>query len=99
MKRGFTLPELLLAIVAIVVLVLVVFGIYSLSANWRAKNLGGTVTKTLPAGKKLVSVTWKSDDIWVLVRDSKDGEKPETLEFIEYSGIGVLSGKVVIEEK
>jgi hypothetical protein len=65
----------------------------------RAKNLGGSTTVTLPAGKKLVCVTWKEANLWYLTRDMRPDEKAETYEFKESSDYGVLQGAVTIKEQ
>lgn len=67
--------------------------------NQRAKKWGGTATVTLPAGQKLVNVTWKTDQIWYLTRPMKEGEKPETLTFQEESSFGLIEGKVIFQEQ
>jgi len=64
----------------------------------RAKNWGGTATIDLPAGKKLVTVTWKGDEIWFLTRDMRAGDRAETYEFSENSSWGFMEGTVVIKE-
>jgi hypothetical protein len=62
--------------------------------NQRAKEFGGTATVNLPTGTKLVTATWKGEDLWYLYRDAKPGEKPEKLTFKEDSSFGVLEGTV-----
>ena len=41
--------------------------------NIRAKQFGGSQTINLPASQKLLNVTWKDGDLWVLFRPMKDG--------------------------
>jgi len=64
----------------------------------RAKSWGGTATIDLPPGQKLVTVTWKGDEIWFLTRDMYEGERPEAYDFEESSSFGILEGKVVFQE-
>lgn len=66
--------------------------------NIRAKTLGGTAIETLAPNTKLVNVTWKDDELWILTRPSRPGENPETYKFIEKSRFGIIEGKVVIRE-
>lgn len=66
--------------------------------NTRARAFGGTATIDIPAGKKVVNATFKDHDLWVLERNAKPGEKPETLTFKEYSSFGILQGTVIIVE-
>ena len=64
----------------------------------RARSFGGTATTNLPAGEKLVTVTWKETDLWLLTRPMKDTEQPETYHFREDSTWDVMEGTVVIKE-
>lgn len=82
-------------VVLVLVIILMVCGC---TENRRAKSWGGTATENLEPGKKLVMVTWKDSNIWMLTRPMKPGEIPETYEFIEKSSLGVLSGKIIIKE-
>lgn len=66
--------------------------------NDLARNFGGTQTINCPKGKKVVNVTWKEADIWILYRDMKENEKPETLQFSEKSCFGQLEGTVILVE-
>lgn len=64
----------------------------------RARGLGGTSRIELAGGAKLVNVTWKQADLWILTRRMREGEKAETYWFQESSTWGLLEGKVVIVE-
>jgi hypothetical protein len=66
--------------------------------NSRAKSYGGTANMELPRGKKLVVVTWKDDDLWVLTRPMHANEKAETYRFQEESSWGIWEGTYVIKE-
>lgn len=67
-------------------------------SNYAAKKLGGTSSEELPPNKKLVNVTWKDTHLWILTRDMKPNEVPETYEFKETSTFGIVEGTVVIKE-
>ncbi len=67
--------------------------------NERAKMWGGTAEVSLPPGRKLVNVTFKETNIWLLTRAAHKDEKPETFEFIEKSNAGLLEGKIIIREQ
>jgi hypothetical protein len=69
----------------------------SCSANERAKNWGGTATKELPPGMKLIGVTWKEESLWYTIRPMRPGEAPETYEFVE-DAAWAKDGKVIIKE-
>ena len=66
--------------------------------NVIAKQYGGSQTVLLPAGQKLLNVTWKDADLWVLFRPMKEGETPEKYFFHEKSTFGVLEGTVTLVE-
>jgi hypothetical protein len=75
------------------------FGAASCTEQGRAKNWGGTMTETLPAGQKLINATWKGEDLWLLTRPARAGESPETYTFKGHGSIGILNGTVIIVEK
>lgn len=64
----------------------------------RARNYGGTATEILPVGKKLITLTWKEDHLWYLVRERRADEKPEVYDFKESSSFGLVQGTVHILE-
>ena len=65
----------------------------------RAKNFGGKTEVSIPADKKLIIATWKEANLWLLVRDRKEGEVPETYTFSESSSWGVWQGTITIRER
>lgn len=67
--------------------------------NVRAKKWGGTMAKTLLAGQKVVTVTWKDGNLWVLTRPMHTNEVPETFTFKEDATLGILNGTVIIKEQ
>lgn len=71
--------------------------LFSCTDNQRARSFGGVETVELKAGERLVNVTWKQDDLWVLTK--QDSTKPSTYTFQEKSSYGVLEGTIVIKEK
>ncbi len=65
----------------------------------RASSFGGTADIEIPAGQKLVNVTWDNgDDLWYLVRPMKAGESAETYTLLEQSSFGKMQGKVLLHE-
>lgn len=84
------------------------FGLLSLAAvlaftgcteNSRAKGLGGNMNVDIPADKKLVTATWKERNLWYLMRQRQENEKPDTYIFQEKSNYGLVQGKVTFNEK
>jgi hypothetical protein len=68
--------------------------------NSRVKNWGGEGTINLPAGRKLVNVTWKEDQIWYLTRQMTENDSVETYKFHEESSWGMVEGTYnIIESK
>ena len=61
-----------------------------------SRNLGGTTNINLQEGEKFINVTWKDSSIWVLTQDKSN---PQKFTFKEYSNLGVLQGRVVINEQ
>lgn len=85
-------------ILKLLILALVIFLLFSCTANQRARNWGGTETVNLEAGQRVVNVTWKGEsDMWILTK--QDTTKPTTYTFQEKSTYGVMEGKVVLIEK
>jgi len=77
-----------LTMVAITLLALV-----SCTDNQRARSFGGTETIKLEPNEKFMNLTWKQDDIWVIVQDTITG----TIYAKEKSSFGVMQGKVIIQ--
>ena len=63
-----------------------------------AKKVGGSANVELPPKTKLVLVTWKGDNLWVLSRPFREGEKAETYTYQEDSKWGLIEAKIVIQE-
>lgn len=72
--------------------------LFSCTGNVRAKYWGGTYKVELPAGQKLVDVTWKESSLWYMTRDIKNGETADTYTFKEESSFGIIEGKVIFIE-
>lgn len=86
-----------LFVVAALALVMV-----SCTDNQRAKSFGGTYSVDLPAGEKLVNVTWKGEsDLWYLTRKMSVKDSAETYTFKQDKG-SVLNitgnGEVILKE-
>ena len=65
---------------------IIVFAIeclFSCTENQNACNFGGTETVNLDEGDRLVNITWKGNDTWLLVK--RDTTKPTTYTFQEKS--------------
>jgi uncharacterized lipoprotein YehR (DUF1307 family) len=81
----------------ILMLVVIILLLSSCTDNQRTRSFGGVETVELKSGERLVNVTWKQDDLWVLTK--QDTTRPSTYTFQEKSSYGVLEGTIVIKEK
>ena len=70
----------------------------SCTSNQRARNFGGTETIELDPGTRVVNVTWKKDDLWILTKQDTS-IKPTQYSFHEKSSYGVMEGEIIIIEK
>ena len=82
--------------VALVLIVIML--VCGCTSQKRAKSFGGTSTENLEPGKKLINITWKDSNLWILTKQMKPGDVPETYEFTESSSVGILQGKIIIKE-
>ncbi len=71
----------------------------SCTANDMAKQYGGTVKMDVPCDSKVVTITWKDSQTWILTRPIRKDETFEKYEFGERSRWGVLEGKVILQER
>ena len=67
-------------------------------SNTVTRSFGGDMTIELEKNQKLVNVTWKQTSLWVLTREARNDEKPETYKFKEMSEFGFLDGTVTLNE-
>lgn len=61
--------------------------------NQRARNYGGTETVKLMPNEEFVNISWKQDNLWVIVRNTETGQVYAR----EKSSYGVMQGKIIIE--
>ena len=66
----------------------------SCTDNQKARNFGGTETVKLEPNEKFINITWKQDDLWIIVQDTVTG----SYYVREKSSFGMLEGKVIIEK-
>lgn len=74
------------------VILTVVFS--SCTDNQRARNFGGTETIKLESREKFINITWKQDNLWIIVQDTVSG----VIYAKEKSSFGVWEGMVVIQK-
>jgi hypothetical protein len=56
----------------------------SCSPQIAARRNGDVSEVTIDCGRKIVNVYWVVNNLWVLTKEWKDGDKPETYVFQEY---------------
>ena len=64
-----------------------------------AKKVGGTANIVLPPKQKLISITWKRDDMWILYRPFREGEFAEEYTYKEDSTFGMMEATLRIKEQ
>ncbi len=80
------------------ILVALVVILFSCSDNNRAKNWGGKETVNLPKGERLVTATWKDDDLWYVTEPMPEGYTPNSKKFYQSSSWGIWEGQVTFVE-
>lgn len=77
---------------------LLILVITSCTENMKVKEWGGTAEMYLQKGQKLVVMTWKEDNLWILTKPMTDADIAETYTFSEESSFGVFEGTYIIHE-
>ena len=75
------------------VLFIVAIGLVSCTDNQRARSFGGTETIKMLPNEEFVNITWKQDNLWIIVKDKNTGNFYAR----EKSSFGVMEGKVISE--
>lgn len=70
-----------------------------ISCQYCTRKVGGTTEITLEPGEKLVEVTWKTNNLWILTEPMDSDYVPKTKTFKESSLFGVMEGTVIIHEQ
>ena len=66
--------------------------------NFSTRNFGGSQTIELEKGQRLVEITFKDNDLWILTEPMDSDYVPKTKTFYEDSNLGVMQGKITIVE-
>ena len=75
------------------VLFIVAIALVSCTDNQIARSFGGTETIKLLPNEEFVNITWKQDNLWIIVKDKNTGNFYAR----EKSSFGAMEGKVIIE--
>lgn len=76
------------------ILLAILIGLMSCNENQRARNFGGTETIKLEPNEKFINISWKQDNLWIVVQDTITGIYYAK----EKSAYGVMEGKVIIQK-
>lgn len=89
--------KLIALLAAFAVALVLTLSLVGCTDNDRARNYGGTSTINLKPGARVVNVTWKDVDLWILTK--QDTTKPTSYSFKEKSSLGILEGEIIINEQ
>jgi hypothetical protein len=70
---------------------------FSCTENARVKSWGGTGDVILE-NKKLITMTWKEGNLWMLTRNLKSTDDLDIYNFEEKSSFGMIEGTYIIRE-
>ena len=66
--------------------------------NDRTRNWGGKSRIEIPKGNRLIEVTWKEDNLWMLTCPMDSDYTPKTYQFAEKSSWQLYEGEITIVE-
>ena len=96
--KHYEKQDIITFIIFCIVIIIMAASFSSCTSNNRARNWGGTETIELNPGTRVVNVTWKETDLWILTKQDTS-TKPTQYSFHEKSSLGVLEGEIIIIEK
>lgn len=82
-------------------IILLTFAILMLTGctkNAITRSFGGRETIFLKEGQRLLEMTWKEDDLWILTEPMDSDYVPKTKTFYESSSFGIWEGEITIVE-
>lgn len=91
-------PKFWIYIIAAIVSAMIVACLCSCE-NLMTRNFGGSKEIKLEKGQRLVEITFKDNDLWILTEPMDSDYMPKTKIFYEDSNFGVMQGKITIVEQ
>ena len=91
-------PKFWIYIIAAIVVAMIVGFLFSCE-NFVTRKLGGSQTITLDKGQRLVEMTWKNNNLWILTEPMDSDYVPKTKTLYEDSNFGMMEGKITIVEQ
>lgn len=84
--------------IVIIVIILGFFLFRGCSEQSLTRSWGGEMEVSLEPNEKLVEVTWKDDNLWILTKEMTKDDIEENYKFFEKDALGMLEGTVYIKE-
>ncbi len=81
-----------------IIVLAILYLIYTSTRQVRTRHLGGSMTIDLPKNTKLVNITWKEDNLWYLTRPMTTQDSATSYQFREDSQWNVMEGTITIIE-
>lgn len=88
----------LLAALAYASLLAALFLALTSCQNMATRSFGGSSEIYLVKGQRLLEITWKNSDLWILTEPMDSDYIPKVKTFYEKSDLGVLEGTITIYE-
>lgn len=66
--------------------------------NMTSRTFGGSQEIALKKGQRLIEITWKGTDLWILTEPMDSAYIPKVKTFYERSDFGVMEGSITIYE-
>lgn len=66
--------------------------------NTGTRSFGGSSEIHLEKGQRLLEITWKNSDLWILTEPMDSAYIPKVKKFYEKSDLGILEGTITIYE-
>lgn len=70
----------------------------SCTDNMMTRNWGGKTEMDAPKGQRVIMITFKGDDIWILTEPMDSDYVPKTKKFYESSSWNLYEGEITIRE-
>lgn len=83
---------------SLVLFLFLLVSLISCTDNTMVKKYGGKATMELKPNEKLINVTWKEAELWILTRPMTEKDSAQTYTFREKSSMGIIQGEFTIKE-
>lgn len=77
----------------LILLLLIIGSFIACTDNQMTRQYGGNMNITILPGEKLINLTWKTGDLWILTQDTLT----KAYYFREKSAFGIMEGEVTIK--